>query len=434
MAPEAHAETIGRYRILRQLGQGAMGRVLLAKDPVLDREVAIKLLRDDLKIPSEQKAALVKRMRQEARASARVSHPNIVALHDMGEADDYGLYLVFEYVEGITLKNRLEQAPLKPAAVARLARELGSALATAHKAGVLHRDIKPDNIILAGTGAKIADFGIARVPDSTLTRDGGLLGTPAYSSPESIASGTFSPLSDQFSMAATLYEALSGVRAFPGQDAVAVATKISTEAPLPVAASRGLGPRVDEVLSRSLSKDASQRFSNALEFGNAFAEAVEEGIPRTRMATIPDQLHSAESLRVGQRSATGRAALGGAALGVLLTIAAFQLPAQLAADPRDERSTLAPIPSQRATVSSAQPKVPIGWLAESPPKPKRKREPVSASSSNIERKRPAVTPPGSSADPKQVAAKHPERVSGPGTGGTGQATPGTTAPANAGDQ
>src|SRR5690606_28328622 len=162
------AAEIGRYRILRHLGQGAMGRVLLAQDPVLDREVAIKLLRDDLKIPSDQKAALVKRMRQEARASARVRHPNIVALHDMGESPELGLYLVFEYAEGTTLKQRLEHGPLKPAAAARLARELGSALSTAHRAGVLHRDIKPDNIILTENGAKIADFGIARVPDSTL--------------------------------------------------------------------------------------------------------------------------------------------------------------------------------------------------------------------------------------------------------------------------
>src|SRR5262245_10796831 len=99
-------ETIGRYRIVRLLGQGAMGRVLLAHDPVLDRSVAVKLLRDDLSLPPEHRQALLERMRQEARASARVSHPNIVALHDMGEDQGLGLFLVFEYVEGITLKER----------------------------------------------------------------------------------------------------------------------------------------------------------------------------------------------------------------------------------------------------------------------------------------------------------------------------------------
>src|ERR1700710_2341298 len=253
---------IGRYKIERLLGRGAMGRVLLAHDPVLDRSVAIKLLRDDLNIPPEQHDALLHRMRQEARASARVSHPNIVALHDMGEDPDLGLCLVFEYAEGQTLKERILRGPLGPEAAAKLAREVGDALTTAHLAGVLHRDIKPENIILTPTGAKVADFGIARVPDSTLTRDGGLLGTPAYSAPECIASGKFSPLSDQFSLAATLYEAVSGQRAFPGEDAIAVATRITTDEPPGIAEFAGVDPHVDDVLARGLAKDPSARFED----------------------------------------------------------------------------------------------------------------------------------------------------------------------------
>lgn len=157
----------------------------------------------------------------------------------MGEDPELGLYLVFEYVEGVTLKERLGRGPLGPEAAAKVAREIGDALNTAHAAGVLHRDIKPENLILSRTGAKIADFGIARVPDSTLTRDGGLLGTPAYSAPESIHHGKFSPLTDQFSLAATLYEAISGRRAFPGEGALAVATRIATEYPPLIAAASG---------------------------------------------------------------------------------------------------------------------------------------------------------------------------------------------------
>lgn len=367
MDAEGAAAEIGRYRILRHLGQGAMGRVLLAQDPVLDREVAIKLLRDDLKIPSDQKAALMKRMRQEARASARVRHPNIVALHDMGESPELGLYLVFEYAEGTTLKQRLEHGALKPAAAARLAREIGSALSTAHRAGVFHRDIKPDNIILTENGAKIADFGIARVPDSTLTKDGGLLGTPAYSSPESIARGTFSPLSDQFSMAATLYEAVAGVRAYPGQDAIAVATKISTEAPPPIAAQRGLSPKVDEILSRALSRQPEQRYPSAREFGEAFADALENE-RRTSLATIPDQRHLAAA-DGWQRSRT-HVAVGGAAVGVLLTIAAFQLTARYKPETANGPMPSAQ-PAPELSAAAAAPR-PIGWLAESPPKPRAK--------------------------------------------------------------
>ncbi len=314
---------IGRYKIERLLGRGAMGRVLLAHDPVLDRSVAIKLLRDDLNIPPEQHDALLHRMRQEARASARVSHPNIVALHDMGEDPELGLCLVFEYAEGQTLKERILRGPLGPEAAAKLAREVGDALTTAHLAGVLHRDIKPENIILTPTGAKIADFGIARVPDSTLTRDGGLLGTPAYSAPECIASGKFSPLSDQFSLAATLYEAVSGQRAFPGEDAIAVATRITTDEPPGIAELAGLDPHVDEVLARGLAKLPSARFEDARSFGRALAEALWQS-PRRQLPTLPDQRHRTHAPSAHE-SRTTRLVVGGAALGALLGIAGFQL-------------------------------------------------------------------------------------------------------------
>ena len=314
---------IGRYQIERLLGRGAMGRVLLAHDPVLDRSVAIKLLRDDLNIPPEQHDTLLHRMRQEARASARVSHPNIVALHDMGEDPTLGLCLVFEYAEGMTLKERLQKGPLGPEAAAKLAREVGDALTTAHSAGVLHRDIKPENIILTPTGAKVADFGIARVPDSTLTRDGGLLGTPAYSAPECIASGKFSPLSDQFSLAATLYEAVSGQRAFPGEDAIAVATRITIDDPPGIAGLAGLDRHVDDVLARGLAKLPSARFSDARAFGAALAEALWQS-PRQQLVTLPDARHVTQAPTTHE-SRTTRLVIGGAAIGALLGIAGFQL-------------------------------------------------------------------------------------------------------------
>ncbi len=314
---------IGRYKIERLLGRGAMGRVLLAHDPVLDRSVAIKLLRDDLNIPPEQHDTLLHRMRQEARASARVSHPNIVALHDMGEDPELGLCLVFEYAEGQTLKERLLRGPLGPEAAAKLAREVGDALTTAHSAGVLHRDIKPENIILTPTGAKVADFGIARVPDSTLTRDGGLLGTPAYSAPECIASGKFSPLSDQFSLAATLYEAVSGQRAFPGEDAIAVATRITTDEPAAIAEFSGLDPHVDVVLARGLSKTPSERYEDARALGLALSEALWHS-PRRQLPTLPDERHRTQA-PTAHESRTTRLVVGGAAVGALLGIAGFQL-------------------------------------------------------------------------------------------------------------
>ena len=358
-SPDVRLPTqIGRYKIERLLGRGAMGRVLLAHDPVLDRSVAIKLLRDDLNIPREQHDALLHRMRQEARASARVSHPNIVTLHDMGEDPELGLCLVFEYAEGQTLKERILRGPLGPEAAAKLAREVGDALTTAHLAGVLHRDIKPENIILTPTGAKVADFGIARVPDSTLTRDGGLLGTPAYSAPECIASGKFSPLSDQFSLAATLYEAVSGQRAFPGEDAIAVATRITTDEPPGIAELAGLDPHVDEVLARGLAKLPSARFEDARTFGRALAEALWQS-PRRQLPTLPDQSHRTHAPSAHE-SRTTRLVVGGAAVGALLGIAGFQLIMGLR---EAERS----LPARAEQVAEeSRPKAPETALPESP--------------------------------------------------------------------
>jgi eukaryotic-like serine/threonine-protein kinase len=354
---------IGRYRIERLLGRGAMGRVLLAHDPVLDRSVAIKLLRDDLNIPPEQHDALLHRMRQEARASARVSHPNIVALHDMGEDPDLGLCLVFEYAEGQTLKERILRGPLGPEAAAKVAREVGDALTTAHLAGVLHRDIKPENIILTPTGAKVADFGIARVPDSTLTRDGGLLGTPAYSAPECISSGKFSPLSDQFSLAATLYEAVSGQRAFPGEDAIAVATRITTDEPPGIAELAGLDPHVDAVLARGLSKLPSARFEDSRAFGLALSEALWQS-PRRQLVTLADERHRTHAPSAHE-SRTTRLVVGGAAAGALLGIAGFQLSLAW-------RDSERPLPERVERVAEAQPAKSADAVAVEPPKNKAK--------------------------------------------------------------
>ncbi|HEY3497766.1 MAG TPA: serine/threonine-protein kinase [Polyangiaceae bacterium] len=373
---------IGRYRIERLLGRGAMGRVLLGRDEVLDREVAVKLLRDDLAILPEQRASLVDRMRHEAKACARVTHPNIVALFDMGEDASVGLYLVFEYAEGTTLKERLKQGPLPVALAARLAREIGGALSTAHANGVLHRDVKPENIILTEHGGKIADFGIARVPDSTLTRDGGLLGTPAYSAPECIADGQFSAASDQFSLAATLYEALSQRRAFQGEDAVTVARRIQSEEAAPIALACGLDAHVDGVLARGLAKDPSERFPSAGEFGDALAEALGHGT-RGALPTLPDTRHQLEQR--GQPTALARSWVGGFAVGALLGIGLLQLSTGLR-EPEPARSAPPPDALQPA----------VAWLAPAP------REKPRAAASASARKTQALAP--SSSAPVRAAA------------------------------
>ncbi len=290
MEPPSH---IGRYEVLGLLGQGGMGRVFLARDSVLGREVAIKVLRDDLGLPPEVKKTLFERMEHEARAAAALSHPNMVTLHDMGEHPELGLFLVFERVHGPTLRDRLDTGPLAAREVAQLARELGDALTQAHTSGVIHRDVKPENVLLSPRGAKLTDFGIARLPDSTLTSasTGAVLGTPAYSAPEALALGEFGAASDQFSLAATLYEALTGRRAFPGDDALTVAGRVALEAPAPIGAEeRRESPwlsRAEPVWTRGMSKSREERYSSAAALGLALAAALESPPPSATSMLTP---------------------------------------------------------------------------------------------------------------------------------------------------
>lgn len=289
MSAKIEAPTkIGRYEIERLLGQGGMGRVWLARDTVLGRRVAIKVLRDDLGIPPRVKDELVERMRHEAQAAAAVSHPSIVTLHDMGEDDLVGLYLVFEYVPGPdspdpeSLRDRLKRGPLHLTEVAKLARDLGTALTFAHETGVIHRDVKPENVLFARTGAKIADFGIARIPNSTITRTNTVLGTPAYTAPEALSKGDFGPPSDQFALAATLYEAATAARAFGGEDPIVTAGKVSNEEPPPIHESIAELPIVlalDSALRRGLAKDPAARYASCAELGERVASAVERPPP-----------------------------------------------------------------------------------------------------------------------------------------------------------
>jgi serine/threonine-protein kinase len=284
---------IGRYEVERLLGQGGMGRVLLARDTVLGREVALKVLRDDLELPPELRTQLLERMRQEARAAAALSHPGMVTLHDMGEDEAAGLYLVFERIAGPTLRERIaSDGPLPPEEVAVLARTLGAALTHAHEAGVLHRDVKPENVMLSTVGPKLTDFGIARLPDSTLTRSTSVLGTPAYSAPEALASGAYSSFSDQFSLAATLYEALTGRRPFPGDDALAVATRVATgkqEAATAALGSLRKFAHVDVILDRALAKEAKNRFASCRTFGEVLAAELEGANDELLSTPVPSR-------------------------------------------------------------------------------------------------------------------------------------------------
>ncbi|APS00009.1 serine/threonine-protein kinase [Pajaroellobacter abortibovis] len=280
---------IGRYQMIRLLGQGGMGRIMLARDTVLARQVAIKLVRDDLGLPPELRGALFDRMRQEARAVAGLSHPHMITLHDMGEDQEVGFYLVFEYIEGPTLRHRIHQSALSAKEAAKIARELGGALTYIHNAGVIHRDVKPENILLSPFGAKLTDFGIARLPGSTLTRISTIMSTPSYTAPEALARNEFSAKSDQFSLAVTLYEALTQRQAFPGEHgALGIGrTPNDTIPPLfELDSSKVHLSHVDPILARGAAKDPQKRYDSCLEFVQEFSSSLEVGQHNTKHVYI----------------------------------------------------------------------------------------------------------------------------------------------------
>jgi len=290
---------IGRYEVSGLLGAGAMGNVYLARDPDLEREVAIKTVRY-ASLPSDSLDTFLERFRNEARAAARLHHPNVVQIFDVGEAEGIGPYLVFEFVPGASLKQVLRQrGPLAPDRVVQLAEEVASALALAHAHGIIHRDIKPENLLLTDTGhAKLADFGVARIPNADLTREGQFLGTPCYAAPETLRNGVYAPTTDAFSLATVLYEAATGVRAFPGDDAIAVAHKVIHDEVDPASSSGPVPRELDAVFERALYKDPAERFGTATELAAAlrvaYAEAglVDSASPRDATARL--RLEAAE--------------------------------------------------------------------------------------------------------------------------------------------
>ena len=267
---------IGRYEIDRLLGQGAMGAVYLGKDPSLDRLVAIKMVKD-LGLEEAAKKRFLDRFRNEARAAGRLSHASIVQVYDVGEDPDVGPYLVFEYVKGSSLKELLrDKKRIEPKVLLSLCAQLGDALDVAHAAGIIHRDVKPDNVLVGEDGrAKLADFGIARVPDAALTKEGQFLGTPCYAAPETLAEGRYGPRTDQFSFAVMTYELICGKRAFPGEDAITVAHAVLHDHPLAPseAGDMDLPAAVDEVVLRGMAKDDKERFASASEFVHALEAA-----------------------------------------------------------------------------------------------------------------------------------------------------------------
>jgi serine/threonine-protein kinase len=256
-------ETIidGRYRVLSRLGSGGMADVYLAQDQLLGRQDAVKVLHHHFAEDHE----FVERFRREASSAAALSHPNIVAIFDRGEWNGT-YYIAMEYVAGRSLKTLVrEQGALDPAAAIEIVIQILRAARFAHKRGVIHRDLKPHNVLLDEEGrARVTDFGIARAGASDMTLTGSIMGTAQYLSPEQAQGHIVSDASDLYSIGVILYELLTGVVPFEGETAVAIAFKQVSAEPQPPSALRpGLPRSLDAVVLRALAKDPAQRYASA---------------------------------------------------------------------------------------------------------------------------------------------------------------------------
>jgi serine/threonine-protein kinase len=262
-----------RYSIIHTLGRGGMAKVYRAHDEVLDRDVALKVLREQFADDEE----FVERFKLEAKSAASLSHPNIVQVYDRGETQEGPSYIAMEYVPGGTLKERISSdGPLEPGVAASLALQIAEALGAAHERGVVHRDIKPQNVLLTATGgAKVADFGIARAASTaTISQTSVILGTASYMSPEQAVGEPATPRSDLYSLGIVLYETLTGALPYTAESPVAVSMKHIND---PLRPPKEVNPQIPEGLNalvvKLLAKDPEDRYADAAELAEDLRRA-----------------------------------------------------------------------------------------------------------------------------------------------------------------
>jgi len=282
---ERHLTRIGKYEVECVIGEGSMGVVYRAVDPLINRRVAIKVMADAV----AQDAGLRDRFLREAQAAGSLQHPNVVTIYDFGEVDDH-LFIAMEYVEGNDLADLIaKNVTIRASDALDLIIGLLHGLAYAHKRGIIHRDIKPANIRVDGEGkARLMDFGVAHLASSELTSTGMLLGTPAYMAPEQITGGAVTAETDLFSVGAVLYELLAGRRPFIGETLQSLMYSILNKAPEPLDEFiPKLPPGLNDVVMRALAKEPSHRYHSALAMANdlsAILNALEPEGKRTSLS------------------------------------------------------------------------------------------------------------------------------------------------------
>ena len=281
-------ERLGRYEIIAELGRGAMGTVYRARDPKIDRIVALKTITVAGIGPADEEEYR-QRFFREAQAAGKLSHGGLVTIFDVGEDEKSKTpFIVMEFIEGKTLEELGRGERLPTATALGLVKQVAEALDYAHGRKIIHRDIKPANIIVTGEGrAKITDFGIAKLAMTQFTQPGQVLGTPAYMAPEQLSGGAVDGRSDIFSLGVILYWLLTGDKPFAGDTTTAVSFKIVYQEPIPATQiNPSLSPEFDYMLSRALAKDAAGRYQRGRELAEDLADLLDGRPPRSQ-ATAP---------------------------------------------------------------------------------------------------------------------------------------------------
>ena len=265
--------TLGRYKIVSEIGQGAMGVVYKAVDPIIDRTVAIKTI--NLNLSRQELEEYEQRFQQEIKAAGRLNHPNIVTIYDVGKTEQVA-YMAMEFLEGQELKDMIASGNLPTAdQVVDIIAQVADGLWFAHQQDIVHRDVKPSNImVLKGGIAKITDFGIARLPNSAVkTMTGLILGSPRYMSPEQVIGKAIDARSDIFSLGVVLYEALTGVAPFDGDNVNAIMyATVNTTPPAPSSHNKSIPPMLDLIVAKAMAKLLEDRYQTIKEFAGDLRE------------------------------------------------------------------------------------------------------------------------------------------------------------------
>jgi predicted ATPase len=274
----------GRYRLERHVAAGAMGDVHLARDLQLDRPVAIKFLRHASREARDDRARFV----AEARTAARLDHPNVATVHDVGEDDDGRLFIAMAYYPGETLRERISRGKLSAEESARIGAEIAGALAAAHGAGIVHRDVKPANVLFDATGAvRLADFGIAKLADGDLTAAGAILGTVAYMSPEQARGDAVEGASDLWSLGVVLFEMLTSWRPFIDQAPYAMLRALIEQEPAPLPDDVDIPSGLRSLVAALLEKDPAQRLRDAADVARLLRRVADGGADDSMQSQAP---------------------------------------------------------------------------------------------------------------------------------------------------